>query len=434
MTEPLGLIWSLFSLSFFIEAFRRRSTYIAIVAFAALVCGLLTRMGSMFTIPFLMIWIVLWLADQRAPRIRTLAVLAGVLLVLSVYNVLLGHAFSAPSSQVGGNFSQSACVLAHGGKWDECLRLFDSAIREGRIVDVDQFFYGEAARAFITHPTASVTYMSWNMWRYVHSLPDLLLFQYLYMPIAHIYDGFIYPFFILLIPGWIYIVRQERDLAILSFGVVLLVSTILSAAVVFSSDGPRAMHVTHPFIAMILATGFAAPLSLRVPDDRPILSWRSGVGAIGALMFLFLLGPPLISHVVRSTTAFEPNVEINHEDLRIVPGGRFMTGFLVLPDASDLPRKAPALHASTFARMIGIYGMDPEPPLSELVPQVPFALVYSPAENSPDTLTNYLAPSTVLTDKSPRRWLFRLGRRSGTWPVVPGLGSFSLVEEAKPIE
>jgi hypothetical protein len=436
MTEPLGLIWSLFSLSFFIEAFRRRTVAMAVVAFVALVCGLLTRMGSMFTIPFLMIWIVLWLADQRASRIRILAALAGVLLVVLVHNVLLGYAFSASNGHLGGNFSQSACILAHGGEGDECLRLFYSATREGRIADVDEFFYGEAARAFITHPTASVTYMLSNMWQYVRSLPDLLLFQYLYTPIAHISTKFIYPVcLILLFPGWIYIVKQERDLAILSFGFVLIVSTILSAAVVFSSDGPRDMHVTHPFIAMILATGFAAPLSLRAPDARPILSWRSGIGAIGALMLVLLIGPPVISHVVRSTTGFEPNVEINHEDLRIVPGRRFMTGFLVLPDAADLPRKEPALHASTFARMIPVFDKkDPEPRPSELVPQVPFALVYSPAQNSPDTLVNYLTPSTVLTDKSPRRWWFRLGKRSVTSPVVPGLGSFSLVEEAKPVE
>src|SRR5262249_42570188 len=39
MTEPLGLVCSLFSLSFFIEAFRQRSAHMAIVAFAALVCA-----------------------------------------------------------------------------------------------------------------------------------------------------------------------------------------------------------------------------------------------------------------------------------------------------------------------------------------------------------------------------------------------------------
>jgi len=209
---------------------------------------------------------------------------------------------------------------------------------------------------------------------------------------------------------------------------------MLSAAVVFSIDGLRTMHVTHPFVAMILATGFAAPLSLRAPDDRPILSWRAGVGGIGALMFVFLLGPPLISHVIRVTTAFDPNLEITHGDLRIVPGGRFMTGFLVLPDAADLPREEPALHISTFARMVPGYGIDPEPRLSDLVPRVPFALVYSPVQNTLYTLSNYLTPPTVLTDTSPRRWLFRLGRRSTTLPVLPDLGFFSLVEEAKPVQ
>jgi len=448
MTEPLSLVWSLLSLSFFIEAFRRRSAYMAVVAFAALVCGLLTRMGSMLTVPFLMIWIALALADRRVPRIRILAALAGVLLVISVYNALLADAFAAPGSHVGGNFSYTACSLAHGGEyWDACPRLFDSEIRQGHVPDLDQFFYGEAVRAFKADPTVMIRRLLSNMSEYARSLPDLLLLQYI--PIARIPDRFIYPFLILLLPGWIYTVKQERGLLILSFGIVLLVSTTLSAAVIFSTDGPRAMHVTYPLIAALFAMGFSAPLGLRRPDDWPILSWRSGALAIVAVMFAFLAGPPLISLVVRSTTAFDSKFEIDHEDLRIVPGGRFMTGFLVLPDVADLPRKEPALHASTFARMIPnilltanptylvggypLYRINPESSLSELLPQVPFALVYSPVQNSPDSFDNLLTPSTVLTDKSARRWLLRLGRPPITSDVLFGLG-FRLVEEAKPVE
>jgi len=439
-TEPLGLVWSLFSLSFFIESFRQRSAYMAVVAFAALVCGLVTRMGSIITVPFLMIWIVVSLAGGRASRVRVLAVLTGILLLTLVHNSLLAYAFAAPDSHMGGNFSWIVCGLAHGGDWEACFGIFGSEIREGRIADVDKFFLGEAARAFIADPNVAVSYMLSNMWLYARSLPDLLLLQY--QPIALIRARFIYPFLILLVPGWIYLAKQERSVPIRSFGFVLLVSTVLSAAIMFGSDGLRDMHVTHPFVAMIFATGFAAPLSLRVPDERPILSWRSGAGAIGALIFTLLLGPALITHVIRSTSAFASNFELNHEDLRIVPGGRFITGFLVLPDATDLPREEPALHASTFARMIpsilktanSLYISYREPRLlSELLPQVPFAFVYSPAQNSPDTLKNYLTPSTVLTDKSPRRWSLRLDRRSFTSNVLIGLG-LCLVEEAKPVE
>jgi hypothetical protein len=192
MTEPLGLIWSLFSLCFFIEAFRRRSAAMAIIALAALTCGLFTRMGSMLTIPFLMIWIVVSFSTGRKPRVGLLAVLIGVLLFISVYNGLLARAFAAPASHIGANFSMVVCGLAHGGEWNECLHLFDSEIREGSIANVDNFFYGEAARAFIADPIVSVKYMLWNMWRYAHGLTDLLLLQLL--PIAHIQDRFIYPF------------------------------------------------------------------------------------------------------------------------------------------------------------------------------------------------------------------------------------------------
>src|SRR5262249_45351317 len=165
-------------------------------------------------------------------------------------------------------------------------------IREGRIADIDKFFLDEAARAFIADPTIAVSYMLSNMWLYARGLPDLLFLQY--EPIAIIRARFVYPFLILLIPGWIYFVKQERDRPILSFGLVLLVSTMLSAMVIFGTDGPRVMHVTHPLIAMIFATGFAAPLSLRAPNERPLLSWRAGVGAIGGGVCVFLFGPPLI--------------------------------------------------------------------------------------------------------------------------------------------
>jgi hypothetical protein len=134
-------------------------------------------------------------------------------------------------------------------------------------------------------------------------------------------------------------VEHERGLLILSFGIALLVSTVLSAAIIFGSDGMRAMHVTHPFVAMMLATGFSTPLSFRASDDQSIVSWPAGVGVIGGLMFVFLLGPPLISRVARSATAFDSNFELNHRDLRVILGRRYMTGFLVLPDEVDLPAR-----------------------------------------------------------------------------------------------
>ena len=209
------------------------------------------------------------------------------------------------------------------------------------------------------------------------------------------------------------------------------------------------MHVTYPLIAALFAMGFSAPLGLRRPDDWPILSWRLGALTIVAVMFAFLAGPPLISLVVRSMTAFDAKFAIDHEDLRVVPGGRSMTGFLVLPDVADLPRKEPALHASTFARMIPnilltanptylvgdypLYRINPESSLSELLPQVPFALIYSPAQNSPNIFENYLTIPTVLTDKSPQRWLIRLDQRSITSNAFSGLG-FRFVDDAKLVE
>ena len=117
MTEPLGLLWSLFSLAFFIEALRRRSVPFALVGFGALVCGLMTRMGSMFTIPFLMLWIPLVLAHGLASRVKIFVAVFGIMLTTMVWNLLLAHLYASPDSEIGGNLAYTACGLAHGTDW-----------------------------------------------------------------------------------------------------------------------------------------------------------------------------------------------------------------------------------------------------------------------------------------------------------------------------
>ena len=66
LTEPLGLIWALLSVPFFIEFFRSGSIRSAQVAFAMTAVELMTRMGSMMTIPALLLWLVLQFGRDRA--------------------------------------------------------------------------------------------------------------------------------------------------------------------------------------------------------------------------------------------------------------------------------------------------------------------------------------------------------------------------------
>src|SRR5258707_8056992 len=57
LTEPPGMLWALLSIPFFIVAFRTGSVKPTLVAFAMTIVALMTRMGSIFTIPALLLWL-----------------------------------------------------------------------------------------------------------------------------------------------------------------------------------------------------------------------------------------------------------------------------------------------------------------------------------------------------------------------------------------
>ena len=57
LTEPLGYIWGLFSLIFFVQSIRQRSLPHALLGLAALTVALMMRMGALFAVPFMVLWI-----------------------------------------------------------------------------------------------------------------------------------------------------------------------------------------------------------------------------------------------------------------------------------------------------------------------------------------------------------------------------------------
>ena len=57
LTEPLGLMWALLSIPFFIASFRTSSAKPALIGFALTMFALMMRMGNMFAIPALVLWL-----------------------------------------------------------------------------------------------------------------------------------------------------------------------------------------------------------------------------------------------------------------------------------------------------------------------------------------------------------------------------------------
>src|ERR1043166_5187021 len=104
LTEPLGLFWALLSIPFFVESFRDRSASAALVAFAITTVALMTRMGSMFTIPALLVWLLWQFANGIAARVRMAVVALVVLLGVLGLNTLLLKTFGTGQENTGSNF------------------------------------------------------------------------------------------------------------------------------------------------------------------------------------------------------------------------------------------------------------------------------------------------------------------------------------------
>lgn len=433
MTEPLGLIWSLISLAFFFEALRLRSSAMAVVGFAALVCALMTRMGSMFTVPILMLWIPLAFARGYSIQAKILGLLGAISAAIFVWNFPLAHLYATPGGDVGGNFADTLCGLARGTDWLECDTAFAKQLATTTSIhDRNVMLYTEALQAILANPQVLLSKVWQNISAYFSHLPHFMLQQYIL--IASLSRSTIYILMLFLVPGWLYLVTRRDRWQTLSFAVALLASTGLSAGIVFTDDGPRVLHVTYPFMAMIFAIGFSTPTTLTRLDNRPTLSWRWGAGAIVTALIAFLVGPPVVGAAIRWATDFNGPIATDGADERVVTGRPALSGFLVLPDGTVWSHDIPTLDASTFARVFGAtYRLDLGPTSPDYLPMPPFAVVNAQNQNASDAPMhrhNFIVPPEVLTSKGVRHWRFKFD----THASPPNGAPFFVVTKATPIE
>ena len=111
LTEPLGLIWALLSIPFFIEAFSFSLGEICAYRLCATTVALMTRMGSMFTIR--PCWYGWFGNSDRASRQSSGSAVAAIGILLGVFglNSLVAKAYGTVPGSTGSNFSYTLCGL-----------------------------------------------------------------------------------------------------------------------------------------------------------------------------------------------------------------------------------------------------------------------------------------------------------------------------------
>jgi len=171
LTEPLGLILVMLSLSFLLDALRLRSLPHALIAVGGTTAALFVRMGDMFLIPILVLWIGFAFASENVRRLRHIAVAAGIVLLIVVLNSLVAMFYAQPGSVIGGNFAWVACGLSIGRDWSSCYHIVTSTLN---LVDkhaTDIFLFKLTWQNILSDPSIILWTLVQNAQSYVHGLP-----------------------------------------------------------------------------------------------------------------------------------------------------------------------------------------------------------------------------------------------------------------------
>jgi hypothetical protein len=411
LTEPLGLLWTLFSMIYFIEALRLQSMQHALIALIGLTFALLSRMGSLFSIPFLMIWLAVAFGE-KSKRLRLLAFACAAVLGVSTLNGALGFLYGATSTVTGGNFAWTICGLSVGGYWNSCPTMyaaeFDRLQSERAMV---WFLLSKSWDNFLHDPTVLLHMLWYNLGHFAKGLPGFLLSGYgSDRPSVRVTLLAV----IAVLPGLYFVLAYRASFAERLLWTVLAVSIPLSAAVVMTDDGWRVLTVTHPLIACFVAFGFAAPATVALRRSPAQWRWKSGALLVAFVSVLFLVVPALSHILARHEIASHPSFVRATRDENVVPGGSRITGFIVIPDGTLAPVATPTLSLSEFVNLIRYTRLEEEfgPFLREVAAEMPFALVSAGRLDGDNQSNIYIAPPVVLERRDVWAWRLTLRQRT----------------------
>jgi hypothetical protein len=418
LTEPAGLFWALLSIPFFIEAFRHRSASAALAAFAMTVAALMTRMGSMFTIPALLIWLIWQFGNNIAAKLRIGVAAIAILLGVLGLNVLLAKIYGTGHSSIGSNFSYVLCGLTIGTSWEGCPAML---AKEGKALAGDEAavadqLYSAAWSNFRANPEIFFSRLADSLEKFASDFPNVIWRGYL----KNAGDPkWLFPKTLtaICLTGLVYILARRAKSVELSFWALLWASIAASSSMIYFDGESRALAATHPLMALFFAMGMSSPaFATATASPRSRLS-RYGLAGLIATALLFVC-VPWMAHRFSSAAALVNATPSEKKDEAFVFGGRRMSGFLVIKDDMPLRNDIPSLHLSEFEAFLGLSGIETYQDLIHpVLPPLPFGFVSTPrVERGSSSGSMYIVPPEVIERRDVPAWHFDLKR----WGYKPG--------------
>jgi hypothetical protein len=409
LTEPLGLFWALLSIPFFIEAFRDRSAGAALTAFAMTTAALMTRMGSMFTIPALLLWLIWQFGNGIASRLKIALAAIAVLLGVLGLNALLLKSYGTSQSLASSNFSYVLCGLTIGTGWQGCpakLAAEGKALPADEAAVADQL-YSMAWTNFRAKPELFFRRLADNLEQFTSDFPNVIWRGYL-LGVDEpdwLFRGTLTAISVM---GLVYVAVRRAKSIELAFWALVWASIAASASLIYPDEGGRALAASHPLIVMFFAMGMSSPALIPATASPPFRLSRYGWIGLAAAALLFLCVPWMTYRF--SAGGSVDAVPLEKKDETFVFGGRRMSGLLVVRDDMPLRNDIPSVHLSDFEGILRQSGVETYQDLIHpILPPLPFAFVFAPRlEKGSVSALLYIAPPEVVERRDVPAWHFNL--------------------------
>jgi hypothetical protein len=434
LTEGVGLFWALLGIPFLIGALRFGSLRDALVGLCLTTLSLMNRMGAMFLVPSLVLWIV-W-RFGKGIRQKCLIGLAAIsiVLVFAVGNVVLEKIYGGLEVMPGGNFAYTMCGLSlgPGSTWSSCLSKYDTELHSLPSGAPEEPFLARKALANIVSDPKPLIKALWsNFHSFLYSWTGVLISGYdavqpppwfrPRMLTATAYFGL----------AWL--MWRRRETKEISFWLLVCVAVGASASLVWADDGRRVMSSAYPLMATFLASG------LFRPSHSPAVRPRSTAAHTAALVLVFSsivfagFGPLFLARLGVGQNNDKPAADAD-SNVYYVYGGARSTGVLVMPDGADLPITVPSLHFSEFERLVVRSRIEPyyHGLIHPTAPKPPFGFIEPPRmEKDRSGAVLFIVPPEVMLQKDVYGWRLT----TMPWQSKPGVANYwFFVTQAEPIE
>lgn len=198
LTEPLGFFWGGVAAALWLQALHEKGLFWDLAAFAVTVVGLLTRMGAMFLIPVLSIYILWkWRCSHSGHgwwKKPSLSLCICIIAIVLLNTGLAGR--GTGTTQTASNFSYTFVGLTLGTTWDGSIKVYAKEISELKNEkEVSYFLYKQGIKNILNNPfiffkrllkgeiefLRNINFFIFGSWHLIYIICFLLFINYKYI-------------------------------------------------------------------------------------------------------------------------------------------------------------------------------------------------------------------------------------------------------------